>query len=164
MVVPDVPLCLARQTIRGIAQGMPPVQVEELEMKHCVYLVRISDTRLFKIGRTKNFNARLMGLEFESRCFLGLRRSVKVKIDTVSKVECTSGVTAGRIEDFLHWIFRAYRDHGEWFRFPKSKNPKIDTTTVIGFARRSDQLERSKASLLMDMTKSAKSAVKEAIQ
>lgn len=68
-----------------------------------IYLIRLKDTKLFKIGRTKNYPARIKAFSVEF--------PIGIEILSVHYAR----VSVNSLETLLHQTFLPYHKNGEWF-------------------------------------------------
>ncbi|MFY8262928.1 GIY-YIG nuclease family protein [Clostridium perfringens] len=78
--------------------------------KSYVYILYNKDTKLYKIGCTKNVKQRLKQIENTFRTTIGIEPRLKL----FAIIECFDNMNF-KMEKYLHKCFAEHRKYGEWF-------------------------------------------------
>lgn len=89
------------------------------------YIIKMEETNLYKIGKTKNLSARHKQLRVGNPFFP----------DTFDYLD-------GNYESFLHKVFSDFRYKGEWFDIPLKKDDFLDLINTVIHADKSFEQSR----------------------
>ncbi len=82
-----------------------------IESHEFVYLIYNHQSKLFKIGRTKNPDTRIKEISAGCGCEIALLLLIELEASE------DWYLSAKQFEKFLHRYYRKYRVRGEWFKF-----------------------------------------------